>query len=492
MPGDSVFAALRRRFGPRTDAPTRRRFLQGSLSAGAALLLRGPAALARPARPKSVVIIGAGFAGLAAAHELASAGYEVAVLEARDRLGGRVLSFNRFVPGRYVEGGGELIGTNHPVWLAYAKQFGLGLVEIENSSDPSPIVIDGRSLTDAEAAHLWKEMDAAVASMNQDARNVVEDAPWTTPDAAALDRRSVAEWLAAAAASPTAKLGLAAQFTADNGVAIERQSYLGQLAQIKGGGVERYWTESEVYRCRGGNQQLAYRLAGAIGSGRVRTGLPARGVTLGKDGVEVACADGSSLLADDVIVAVPPSVWDRIAFVPALPPDLAPQMGSNVKYLMSLKHRFWKARRQAAHSLANGNVQLTWEATSGQQGDRPAAMVGVFRGPGAEAMRAVPSGRRNAAYRSELARRYPGLAAAFLAARFMDWPSVAWTRAGYSFPAPGQVTAVGPLLEAGIAGRIHFAGEHACYKFVGYMEGALQSGVAVARRLALRDGVAKG
>jgi monoamine oxidase len=74
----------------------------------------------------------------------------------------------------------------------------------------------------------------------------------------------------------------------------------------------------------------------------------------------------------------------------------------------------------------------------------------------------------------------------------MNWPSAEWTLAGYSFPAPGQVTTVGPLLHDGIEGRLHFAGEHACYKFVGYMEGALNSGVAIARRLAVRDGAAKG
>jgi monoamine oxidase len=67
---------------------------------------------------------------------------------------------------------------------------------------------------------------------------------------------------------------------------------------------------------------------------------------------------------------------------------------------------------------------------------------------------------------------------------------VPWTRASYSFAAPGEVTTMGPILHAGIEGRLHFAGEHTCYKFAGYMEGALTSGVSIARRLAVRDGVA--
>ena len=68
----------------------------------------------------------------------------------------------------------------------------------------------------------------------------------------------------------------------------------------------------------------------------------------------------------------------------------------------------------------------------------------------------------------------------------MNWPNEIWTGAGYSFPAPGQVTSVGPIMHVGL-GHLHFAGEHACYKFVGYMEGALNSGVAVAKRIVARD-----
>jgi monoamine oxidase len=72
----------------------------------------------------------------------------------------------------------------------------------------------------------------------------------------------------------------------------------------------------------------------------------------------------------------------------------------------------------------------------------------------------------------------------------MDWPGDVWSLASYSFPAPGQVTALGPTLRSGV-GRLHFAGEHTNYAFVGYMEGALQSGLDVSRKLAARDGVVR-
>jgi monoamine oxidase len=163
-------------------------------------------------------------------------------------------------------------------------------------------------------------------------------------------------------------------------------------------------------------------------------------------------------------------------------------MGSAVKYLISVKDRFWLADDRSAESQSDGNVQFTWEGTAGQEGDGNAAMIAFSGGPGADAMRALPPKERDTAYAAALAKRYPGLAEAFVRGLFMDWPSAAWTRAGYSFPAPGQVTTVGPLLQKGIAGRLHFAGEHACYKFAGFMEGALTSGLTIARQLAVRDG----
>jgi monoamine oxidase len=487
----SLMVRLRQRFGPPADPASRREFLRQSLAAGTALLLSGPRVLAEPVKAvgKSVVVIGAGFAGLAAAYELGAVGYRVTVIEARNRVGGRVVTFDDFVPGRFVEGGGELIGRNHPVWIAYAKKFGLEFLPIPDDSAPSPILLDGRLLPDREAAPLWQEIDELSRLLDRDAAHIVADRPWQTPHAASLDRRSLAQWLHGLGTSPMAKSGLAAQFVADNGVALDRQSYLGMLTLVKGGGLAKYWTETEVFHCRGGNQQLAQKLMAAVGDTHIILGQPATAIAIDGNRVAVAYGDGKKIAADDAVLAVPPSVWERIDFAPPLPANLQPQMGSNVKYLISLKDRFWKEDGLAADSLSNGTIQETWEGTAGQEGDA-AEMVAFSGGPAAEAMRKIPAGERDTAYRAELARRYPAVAAAFVKSRFMDWPGAAWTCAGYSFPAPGQITTIGPILEAGIAGRLHFAGEHTCYKFAGYMEGALQSGVAIARRLALRDGVA--
>ena len=91
-----------------------------------------------------VVVIGAGFAGLTAAYELSHAGADVTVVEARNRVGGRVISFTDLVSGSAMEGGAELIGTNHAIWLDYAKRFKLGFIDItEEDAEAPPQAVGG-------------------------------------------------------------------------------------------------------------------------------------------------------------------------------------------------------------------------------------------------------------------------------------------------------------------------------------------------------------
>ncbi len=487
----SLYARLHARYGRQADAVSRREFLKGSIASGAALLLSNQLARAERSKPsgKSIVIIGAGFAGLTAAYELLAAGYDVTVLEARDRVSGRVVTFDNFVPGRFVEGGGELIGSNHPLWAAYAKRFGLEFLEVPETDVDWPVVIDGKLLSERETTRLWEGMDEILESIGSDSGPILPDTPWASPDAARLDRITVPEKVMSVDVPTIAKRAIIADFVSETGVAPERQGYLALLTAVKGGSLEKGWTETQVYHCKGGNQQLAQKLAAVIGAERIHMNAPVSALRVEADRVAVTCADGRSFTADDAILTVPPSVWDHIAFDPPLPPVLRPQMGNNIKYLISLKNRFWLEDDLSPESLSDGHVQATWESTAGQEGDAPAGMIAFSGGSGADTMRAIPAGQRDASYAAELKLRYPKLAEAFVAGRLMDWPAVPWTRASYSFAAPGEITTMGPILHEGIAGRLHFAGEHSCYKFAGYMEGALTSGVSIANRLAVRDGV---
>lgn len=494
--GRSLYARLHRRFGPRTSGITRREMLRATAAASAGLLLSRAGVFASMtgmrAPGKRVVVIGAGFGGLACAHELKSVGYDVTVVEARNRFGGRVLSFSDLVPGRNMEGGAELIGSNHPTWVAYAEKFGLEFIDVtEDEELDYPVMLGGKRLSSEDAEKLYEEMTAACNLMNSDAAKVNPDEPWKSADAEALDRRNVGDWIAGLAVSDTCKSALTVMITADNAVAVKNQSYLGHLAMVQGGGGEKYWTDSEVYRCKGGNQQLAQKLAKAIGEERIALKLPATDVNLQQDKVIVKCADGRTIEGDDCVLAVPPTVWSKIRFSPDIPGTIKPQMGTAVKYLASLKKKFWKENKLGPDALTDGMVSMTWDGTDNQPGDEPAGMVGFSGGPAAEQCLAVAKDKLDATYKTELEKLYPGFGDNFVGSRFMDWPREPWAMTGYSFPAPGEVTSVGAMLHKGL-GRLHFAGEHVCHKFTGYMEGALNSGASLAKRLAVRDGVVPG
>jgi monoamine oxidase len=484
----TLYSQLHRRYG-KPDGVSRREMLQRSLAAAGALLLSDRFGLSAQRGAGRVVVIGAGFSGLAAAYELSRAGYDVTVAEARNRVGGRVITFSDLVPGKTVEGGGELIGSNHPAWVGYAKQFGLEFLDVPEEDLEFPIVLNGKRLSSDESEALWEEMEKAFNTLVVDAAKVDAEQPWTAANAAALDRRTLASYISALDASPLCKAGLRAMMTADNGVITEWQSYLGNLAMVKGGGLEKYWTESEVYRCKGGNQELARKLVAAIGASRVVTRTPVGSIAVSDRGVRVTLVSGKVLEAEHAILTAPPPVWNKIAIDPSLPSGLAPQMGTNVKCLIGLRGTSWRRAELAPELLSDGPVNMTWHATAGQAGAGE-ALTCFSGGPYADQCREWGA-RRIENYLTELEKVYRGIRPSYVRARFMDWPTDPWVKASYSFPAPGQVTAQGPTFRDGI-GRLHFAGEYASYAFIGFMEGALHSGAAVARRIAARDGVVKG
>lgn len=485
----SLFAVLSQRYRP-VSRRQRRDFLKATLAASAGALLSDRPVHARTAAPRRVIVVGAGFAGLACAYELKSAGYKVTVIEARNRVGGRVLSFKDFAQGKNVEGGAELIGSNHPVWVAYKEKFGLEFIDVTEEDGSMPVLLGGQLLSDEQIEKIYEDLDRSLNLMNADAAKVDADQPWNSPDAAALDKKTIADWIASVELDDLSRKLLDIQLASDNAVPNEKASYLGLLAAVQGGGLEKYWTESEVFRCSGGNQQLALKLAEAIGADSIRLRLPVREIVATDEKVVVTCADSRVIEADDVVLAAPPSTWSKIRFDPEMPERLQAQMGKAVKYLASVKRRFWRDNEQAPDALTDTFISQVWEGTDNQAGeetDTSACLIGFSGGVQADQALALGRDNRDKTYAETMEKLFPDYTANVGEVRFMDWPRDPLTLAGYSFPAPGQVTALGPTYHKGV-GRLHFAGEHTCFKFVGYMEGGLNSGASLAKRLAARDG----
>lgn len=491
----SIYRELARQSNTPWAAPSRRAVLRAAIATAGGLLSmqRSQAAAPKDGLPR-VVIVGAGFAGLACADELAAAGYRVIVLEARDRCGGRVQSLHDLARGKIVEAGGELVGPNQPTWMAYARRFKLKFVELP--WNPSDTIRLGDELLPPKAAMaLWQEMRAALERLNAQAEPIDAHRPWRSPQAASLDRRSLDDWIKQLDVSPRCQQLIAIQMTGINGLIPAWQSLLGILAIVRGGGLQKFWDETDTLHCVGGVQQLADQLADSLrdrlGAEALRLNCPVHAIRREGEQLRLTLADGSLLTADDVVLTAPPSTWNKIAFEPTLPPQLAVPMAASTKYLAIFRQAVWRERNCQPNAMATGPIQLTWETTAGQGDEGPQGLVAFAGGRAADECRAWPVAEREQRFRAELERLYPGAAQAITHGRFVDWVIDPWARGTYSFPAPGQVTTVGPLLESGLHEHLHFAGEHTCYAFVGWMEGALASGVRLARKLAERDGVVK-
>jgi monoamine oxidase len=566
----------------RGSAPSRRDVLRlgaGGLAAAALAPLvgcagndRGRSSAGGASSQRTVIVIGAGFGGLACADTLAHGGVNVILLEATGRAGGRVRTDRKFIPGDAVELGGEWIGANHPTWLAYAQEFGLRLEEPKAAPQPEgvvppatepattapdaggaarpaastprpvpfetemdtapaegqgpaeddgprrvarerameelrqrpatapgatqpraghegdePIVLNGKLIRGEEADRLYEEVDRVLAKVIELARNVDPIRPWTSPNAAELDARSFAQFVGdQQELSEQARALMLTGAESDNGVPADHMSLLAYCAMVAGGGLHDYYELSETYRLVEGNDALATALAQKLGN-RIIYNSYVDAIRRTPYGVIVRTRGGEYYRGDAVVIAVPPSVWGQFAVEPPLPDALRPQMGENVKLVLGLREPVWEKQGLTSELTSDGVVGLTWAATEARNGRGPVALTLFSGADQAETMRRYAPPERRLFALASVAPAYPTLGDAIVKERFIDWPGFPLTRASYSFPAPGQVTAFGPILVDGIAEQglptLLFAGEHTSYGFIGYMEGALSSGVRAARML---------
>jgi monoamine oxidase len=418
------------------------------------------------------------------------------VFEARDRVGGRVNSISNFSPGKVVEGGAELIGTNHPLWMYYWNQFKLGMSPVNDYTN-APIRVGGRTLTFDQSQALLDGMDRYVGELNRLARGVKAFAPWTSRHAPKLDEMSLEDWRQSRRCKTDAQRmacdAVVQQLVTDNGFEARDQSLLGVLAMIKGHGGQRYWDDTEVYRCCGGNGQLALAFVRGLRRGTVRLQHILTAIEQVDGGVRLSVKPPRrarrELVFDDVIVTAPPSVWNRFQVRGKELRRLfgsAPRLGANVKALMRFDRRFWQDFASSPTLTDDrGPVDLTWETSEAE--NTPQFTMVAFAGAN-HAKTLARSRQPQAVVRTQLETPYPGISRDMRAFKLMRWPDDPWSRGSYYFPKPGEVTRFGPIWHGSHRG-VHLAGEHTCYAFMGYMEGALHSGYIAARRIARRDGV---
>jgi len=445
-------------------------------------------------RSRSVGVIGAGLAGLSAAYELRKRGYAVTILEAFNIPGGRTRTVHHLVKHHGMDGGAELIGSNHPLWLWYARIFRLGFSEVLEYKN-SPIMVGTTRLSPNAGKSLVGQMGDALHYISARAKTIVDPfSAWTDPLAATLDKQNVHDFVVRTGWSRQCKEAVLQQLESDNGVVAKRQSLLALLAMVKGGGLERYWLDTEVCRCKRGTQALSLALESALqGMGTsIEYNTPVTQIDASGETVKLAARDGQMYKFDDVVLAIPPSAWTNISVWQPAP--LAsfvaspPQMGKNVKSLLAFRRRFWKKQRFGPNSTLNGPIDQTWETTEAHSNPE-FGMVAFSGADHADKLSKMTAAAVKASVVADLQEIYAKTAAELTNFEFMNWPREPWALASYSFPACGDVIRWGRKFSEGYQGKLHFAGEHTCYAFTGYMEGALQSGYRLARMLIFRDGL---
>ncbi|MCU1458420.1 MAG: amine oxidase [Actinomycetia bacterium] len=432
-----------------------------------------------------VVVVGAGLAGLSAAQALVAAGRDVVVVEARDRVGGRVVN-RELDHGVVVEMGGQWIGPTQNRIARLAAD--LGVETFPTFNDGDNILRFGETQGRYKGAIprinpvVLADIGRAQARFDKLARRVPLEAPWSAAQAEQWDSQTFETWIRRNCRTSKGKdllrLYSAAVFAAEPA----DYSLLHALFYTNsGGGVDRLTGTADGAqqdRFVGGSQRIPLLMADELGA-RVRLAQPVRRITDRGAGVTVL-TDQLELEARAVVVAIPPTLAGRLVYEPALPPwrdqlTQAVPAGAVIKCNVVYETPFWREDGLTGQATGNeGPVKITFDNSppSGVRG----VMLAFLEGAHARrAARMTPAERREAVLGS-LVRYFGPQAAKPLDFQELDWSAEEWTRGCYGAHLPtGVWTQYGPALREPV-GCIHWAGTETATVWNGYMDGALQSG----------------
>jgi monoamine oxidase len=478
---------------------TRRRLVGSAAVAGAAAALPTAAASAAGLssssfrREADVIVVGAGISGLAAARKLTKGGRSVVVLEARDRVGGRVLNAD-IGGGDVVEVGGEFVGTTQKALLRMAKAMGV---------DTFPTYADGDKTFEYKGsvstyggpfpplpAPDTQELVAAFLKLADMSSEVPLDEPWKAPHAREWDSQTIETWILANTTREGARFALRSALGGFAAAPSGDVSLLfSLLVQESGGGLATLISTtgdgSEAFRFVGGSQAIPLEMARRLGD-RIVLRAPVRTIRQDGDGVTVQTDDGD-YRGHQVVVAIPPTLAGRIDYEPKLPAQRDGVMqrfpaGSVIKAQAVYRTPFWRNAGLSAEFITDVEP-LSFGLDNSPPDGRPGVLVGFFSAKASRDWAARSTAERRAAVLEGFQRMFGPKAMNAIGYVEGVWPNERYSRGCWGYTPPGILTGFRGALTRPV-GRIHWAGtETELGPFSGFMDGAVRTGERAAAEI---------
>lgn len=485
---------------------TRRELLKTAALTGAFAAVPGMARAAGVTRKASpigprIAIVGGGLAGLTAAYRLKQAGYMATVYEASSRLGGRCYSLrDYFDEGQIAEHGGELIDTGHTQTKQLAQELGLtldNLLQAEKNGTEPIYFFDGEIYSVQQATDdlkgIWQKVHSDVSAASYPTLyNYYTQRGWE------LDHMSIIDWInESVPGGINSKLGqlLDVAYNIEYGGECSEQSALNLLYLLgySGQGQLRIFGPSnEKFHVRGGNDQIAQRLADRV-AGQVQTSKALVAIRRNSDATYTLTfqtgMSSEDVVADHVVLALPFSIlkssvdYSQAGFNQVKQWSIAESsMGTNTKLNVQFSSRHWESLHCNGETYSDTGYQNTWEVSRAQPGTAGILVNYTGGNIGKSFSQGTPEVRTQQ-FLQQLEPVLPGISSRWNGKTALDyWTGYRWTRGSYSYWKVGQYTRFSGA-ERERSGNCHFAGEHTSVDFQGYLNGAVETGERAASEI---------
>jgi len=445
---------------------------------------------------KRVIVLGAGLAGLVAAFELKREGHEVVVLEAQNRVGGRIYTLRTFAPGLYAEAGGMRIPRAHDLTLRYCELFGLPLRPFVMGNPKALVFVQGRRLTKEEAD---RDPSGLPFTLEEHERGLTADAMWEAAIGdlrAAFQRDGEAAWDQIVRDYDRYSLyeflrhkgwskGAIEYFTVLNFLESDMHNSFVEILREDLGGA--YLDMQEI---AGGMDLLPNAFFGSL-QDEIRLGANVFAIDQDADGVTVHFKTESGRFTergDYGIVTLPFSV---LRSVEVMTPFSAGKQRAirqlnyhaSTKILFQVKRRFWEDEDGifGGGTVTDLPVRRINYPTPDPTTTRGILLASYTWGQDALQWGSMDEETRLEEALEDVSRIHPSIREEYEVGTSHAWYSDRWARGAFAMFVPEQQTD----LQADIVrpeGRFHFAGEH-CSLYHAWIQGALESGIRAARAI---------